>query len=179
MLIIQFTGLSGSGKTTLASAVRNRLGSAGLETIVLDGDDLRKTISADLGFSRSDRLENMRRAGALAASYANKIVIIAMINPYEEARKQLRENYGAKLVWIACPVSVTAQRDPKGLYKRAALPPSHQDKVSGLTGVSDPFEVPLSPDLVINTHLETVEASTEKLFCFISSLLLTKNVVTS
>jgi adenylylsulfate kinase len=169
MPIFQLTGLSGAGKTTLASRVMELLLEQDIAAEIIDGDVYRKTLCNDLGFSKEDRLENIRRLGAVAngISMLNKVAIIAAINPYEQARKGLEEQYNARTVFINCSLHILQQRDTKGLYKKAALPDGHPDKVQLLTGVSDVYEIPSCPHLVIDTGNETLEFSTQKLFDFI------------
>lgn len=151
MLILQFTGLSGAGKSTLAAAVVKSLSYKGISVEWLDGDVYRKTLCKDLGFSRTDRLENIRRIGELAAASHKEVVIISAINPYEEGRSMLNTLYNAKLIWLKCDLQTLMKRDTKGLYFRAQLPDEHPLKVFNLSGVNDPFELPISPDLILNT----------------------------
>jgi len=169
MLFLQLTGLPGAGKTTLSQLVKVRLQQQGKGVEVLDGDDLRKTINKDLGFSRADRQENLRRLGDLGYSHflQNKIVIIAAINPFEETRRELSKKYGAKTIWIFCPLATLIQRDPKGLYKKALLPDDHPNKIFNLTGINDVYEEPLSADLVIDTEKNSVENASDLLLQFI------------
>src|SRR5687767_2116817 len=130
MFIIQMTGLSGAGKSTLAAAGKQRLGAMGVVSEVIDGDSYRQTICKDLGFSAADRRENIRRLGRIAQDYKQKgvLAIIAAINPFEDTRAELREQYGAKTVWIKCALDLLIQRDPKGLYKKALLPDNDPGK---------------------------------------------------
>ena len=167
--MIQLTGLSGAGKTTLAEKVKQLLEAKELKTEIIDGDVYRKTICKDLGFSKDDRCENIRRLGKAAHSFTGMtdVVIIAAINPFEEIRKELKEKYSAKTVWIKCDLPVLLARDTKGLYKRAALPDDHPEKIFNLTGVNDVYEEPLSADLVIDTGNETIERSSQKLYDFV------------
>jgi adenylylsulfate kinase len=170
MLIVQMTGLSGAGKSSLARAVQQQLRDAGFLVEILDGDEYRKNLCPDLGFSTADRQENIRRLGFVAHVLArNRVVaLIAAINPYENARQALQQAYpNVRTVWVNCPLEVLRQRDTKGLYRRAALPDSHPDKLSNLTGVNDPFEPPQTPDLVLNTHEETLEQSAKRLLEFV------------
>jgi adenylylsulfate kinase len=152
-MIIQLTGLSGSGKTTIACAVQQELEKKGIVVEVIDGDVYRKTLCRDLGFSQEDRMENIRRLGAHAQTVngENKIIIIAAINPYEKTRKELTAKYDAKTVWVYCPIGILIKRDTKGFYQRALLPDGDKIKIYNFTGISDPYEEPSSPDLVINT----------------------------
>lgn len=173
MLLIQMTGLSGAGKTSIARLVVPLLQAEGLPIEIIDGDEYRKTLCKDLGFSKEDRHENIRRLGKLANSFVQdgKIAIIAAINPYEQIRNELKVQYGAKTVWVHCSKEELMARDTKGLYKRALLPDEHPDKVNNLTGISDTYEEPATPDLVISTHMETAGDSALHLFQFIINSL--------
>lgn len=169
MPIFQFTGLSGAGKTTLAKRVAELFAIKQIPIEIIDGDVYRKTICKDLGFSKEDRMENIRRLGGVAHQFSlqNKLVIISAISPYEKARKELTINFGAKTIYIKCDIDILTQRDTKGLYKRALLPESHPDKLFHFTGINDIYEEPSNPHLVIETNLETIEASSEKIYNFI------------
>lgn len=158
--VIQFTGLSGAGKTTLSFAIKQDLTTKGYKVVVLDGDELRKTISIDLGFSEKDRLEHLKRVADLADAISADFVLIAVINPYEVGRQIFKEQCGAKLIWLRCQISILRQRDTKGLYRRAFLPTNDPDRLSNLTGVNAPFEEPIHADLIVDTdQLEVEEAS--------------------
>jgi adenylylsulfate kinase len=169
MLIIQLTGLSGAGKTTISTYVKQKLAEQGLQVEIIDGDTYRKTLCADLGFSREDRCENIRRLAKAALSFSDNrdVAIIAAINPFEEIREELEANYGVKTVWINCNVDILIERDTKGLYKRALLPENHPDKLHNLTGINDNYDEPNNCDLVIDTHSETTRESGDKLCVFI------------
>jgi adenylylsulfate kinase len=158
-LIFQFCGLSGAGKTTLANALFNELLFKGYRVKVIDGDVYRQTLCKDLGFSRADRIENVRRLGNYAVSLREQydFILIAVINPYEEGRVALWLSCNAKLFWIKCDISVLINRDTKGLYQKALLPDGHPDKIYNLTGLNDIFEVPITADLVIDTDLLSIE----------------------
>ena len=173
MLIIQFTGLSGSGKTTLACKVKQLLALQKIDVEIIDGDVYRKTLCKDLGFSKEDRCENIRRLGRVANELALKadVVIIAAINPFEHIRRELNQQYNAKIVWIRCPPDELLKRDTKGLYKRALLPAGHPDKVYNFTGISDDYDQPTEHDLVISTDTEGIDSSGQKLSDFIISRL--------
>jgi adenylylsulfate kinase len=169
-MIIQFCGLSGSGKTTLANQVKVLLNKKGIKTEIIDGDVYRKTLFAGLGFSKADRNENIRRlaviAGALSAD--NVVPIICAINPYEDIRLKIAAKYeNVKTVYIECSMEVLITRDPKQLYRKALLPDDHPEKISNLSGINDPFEIPSHPDLIIKTDKESIEASSQKLLQFI------------
>ncbi|WP_423146563.1 adenylyl-sulfate kinase [Rubrolithibacter danxiaensis] len=169
MLIIQFTGLSGAGKTTLACQAKKDLEYDNISLEIIDGDFYRQTKNEDLGFSKEDRKENVRRLALAATSFEGRrsAVIIAAINPYEEVRRELKKKYAAKTIWINCRLGDLLVRDTKGLYRRAYLPEGHPEKIYNLTGVNDPYEVPETPDLILNTHQETVAESLKKLCDFI------------
>jgi len=158
-LIFQFCGLSGAGKTTLANALSDELQAKGYRVKVIDGDVYRQTLCKDLGFSRADRIENVRRLGIYAASLSKgfDFIFIAVINPYEEGREILRQSCNAELVWIKCNLTVLISRDTKGLYQKALLPDGHPDKIYNLTGLNDVFENPAAVDLVVNTDLLSIE----------------------
>jgi len=170
-MIIQLCGLSGAGKTTLALAVKALAKKQGVQVAVIDGDQYRSSLCKDLGFSKEDRCENLRRLTKVAAehSHEGEVAIISAIHPYREARIQLKQLYPEqiKTVFVDCPLKVLIQRDTKGLYKRALLPDGDPDKLSNLTGVGDPFEVPLQPDLHLHTDQHSVKESSEKLLNFI------------
>lgn len=168
-MIIQLTGLSGAGKTTLATGVRTLLEKQALTTEIIDGDVYRKTICKDLGFSKEDRMENIRRLGQVAWSFKDKahIIMIAAINPFEETRNELKEKYDTKTVWIKCDLPVLIKRDTKKLYKRALLHDDHPDKLFNLTGVNDTYEIPAAPDLVIDTSRETATQSVQKFYDYL------------
>jgi adenylylsulfate kinase len=149
--VVWLTGLSGAGKSTVARAVEERLVTAGRLAYVLDGDNLRHGLNADLGFSPADRSENVRRAGAVAALMADAglLVLAAFISPYRADRDAARHAVppGRFLeVAVEAPLALCAARDPKGLYARA-----RSGGLADLTGVSAPYEPPLEPDLVLAT----------------------------
>jgi adenylyl-sulfate kinase len=168
-LLVQLTGLSGAGKTTIADAVKHKLALRGIAVRVIDGDLYRKTICRDLGFSKEDRQENIRRLGSVAVQSLeeNRVAILAAINPYQEIRTELKEKYKARTVYVECDLDTLLQRDTKGLYKRALLPEEHPEKLFSLTGINDPYEVPVDADLVLKTDIEAVNESVEKLYTFI------------
>ena len=170
-MIILLCGLSGAGKTTLATNVKARLAEHGIRAEVIDGDDYRKTFCRDLGFSKADRMENIRRLGLLASRFSAHgiVALLSAINPYEELRRELKATYAnVKTVFVDCAVNVLVARDTKGLYKRALLPARDPRKVQNLSGINDPFDVPAHPDLYINTGANGVEESVQRLFSFIT-----------
>jgi sulfate adenylyltransferase len=156
------TGLPGAGKTTIARSLRLRLMSTGRRSVhLLDADDIRKSLSADLGFSAKDRNENIRRIGEAAAviTQSGGIAICAAIAPYDKARKAMRElissSGGFLLVYISTPGRVCESRDPKGDYARARA-----GLLPHFTGISDPYEPPDDADIIIDTTNMSVEAAT-------------------
>ncbi len=174
MLLIQFTGLSGSGKTTLAENVRHLLIENNYKVEIIDGDVYRKTICKDLGFSKEDRCENVRRLFNVGRNFVeeNTIVLMSVINPYEDIRNELRNHEFVRTVFLDCSVDNLIERDPKGLYKKALLPDGNQDKIKNFTGISDVFEIPQKADLILKTDSESVMLSTHKLYEFIVSAIL-------
>ena len=173
MIIIQLTGLSGSGKTTLANAIKLHLSLLNYDIEILDGDEWRKTVSRDLGFSRADRIENNVRIGKLALEKwkEGKMVIVSTINPYEESRSYLKTQSAlVYTVWIVASIESLVRRDTKGLYKLALHPPDGSPVIK-LSGINDPYEIPENPDLIINTDRETESESIIHLKEFILSKL--------
>ncbi len=174
-MIIQFCGMSGSGKTTVANGVKSLLEKDGVRVEVIDGDVYRKAICPDLGFSKEDRNENIRRLAFIASklSQYNVVAIICAINPYDDIRQEVARTYGnVSTVFVNCGLPTLIQRDTKGLYEKALLPDEHPNKIHNLTGVNDPFEEPQSPDLIINSDSENVNDSIEKLYQFVTATLL-------
>lgn len=148
---VWFTGLSGAGKSTLAYALEERLHERGYASFVLDGDNLRHRLNRDLGFTASERSENIRRVAEVAAlmNEAGLIVFTALISPQEEDRSMARAIVGAERfleVHISTPLEVCEERDPKGLYDRARA-----GAIPHFTGISAPYEAPQVPDLQVNT----------------------------
>ena len=148
---VWLTGLSGSGKSTLADAIAQRLLDDGRPAYVLDGDNLRHGLNADLGFSAADRAENVRRVGEVARLMADAglVVLAPVISPYRADRDRVRaahEAAGLRFleVFVDTPLELCEQRDPKGLYAKARA-----GELTGMTGIDDPYEPPLTPDLRI------------------------------
>ena len=158
---IWFTGLSGAGKTTLNNAVRERLHASGYRVESLDGDEMRQNLCKDLGFSKEDRDENIRRIGFVAHLLSRNgiIVLVSAISPYREVREEVRRRIKNFVeVYVNAPIDVCEQRDGKGLYRKARI-----GQISGFTGVDDPYEPPLCPDIECHTDRETVEESVGKI----------------
>lgn len=169
-MILLFCGLSGAGKTTLAKHVATELIELGVRTEIVDGDEYRSEICKDLGFSKADRYENIRRLGFVASRFSAHgiVTIVSAINPYEEMRNELVERYEhVNIVHIDCPVKNLVSRDTKGLYKKAFLPDGHPNKITNLTGINAQFDVPCAPDLYINTSENTVQESAATLLYFV------------
>ena len=167
--VVWFTGLSGAGKTTLARAVERHLFHAGCQVILLDGDSLRQGLCADLGFSPEDRSENLRRAGETARLFAGAgmIVLAAFISPQRADRACVRamQSEGDFIeAWCRCPLEVCEQRDVKGLYRRART-----GEVKQFTGVSAPYEVPLAPELSLDTAHGSLDECVEQVLAELRS----------
>jgi adenylyl-sulfate kinase len=173
MILIQFTGLSGSGKTTLAKNVAHLLSARGYKVEVVDGDSYRNTLCKALGFSKADRYQNIRRLFDVGHDLvqSNVIVLMSAINPYEDLRNELGQYKFVKTVFLDCAIDNVIKRDPKGLYKKALLPDEDSNKIKNFTGISDAYEIPLTPDLILRTDSESESVSTEKLYSFIVSSL--------
>lgn len=170
MLLVQLTGLSASGKTTIANLVKKILAARNIQIEVIDGDEYRKTLCKGLGFSYEDRVENLRRLGFVGKLLLkhNVISIISAINPFESVRKELSDySPKVKTVWVNCDLETLKKRDPKGLYQRALLPDGNPQKVYQFTGISDLYEIPQNPGLILNTDRETPEESAKKLVEYI------------
>ncbi len=165
--IIWFTGLSGAGKTTIAQGVFAQLEAAGVPVQLLDGDAVRQDLSRDLGYSRLDRFENVARVARAAKLFASqgKTVLVAMISPYRAMRDAVRTSTANfSEVFVDAPLSVCERRDVKGLYKKARA-----GQIQTFTGVSDPYEPPLMPELVCHTDCEGVSESITKVLALIPS----------
>ena len=156
-----FTGLSGAGKSTLANLVADELKKRGHRVEILDGDEVRTNLSKGLGFSKEDRDTNIRRIGYVCRLLARNgvIAISAAISPYREVRDEVRSGHDRFFeVFMRCSLDKLVERDVKGLYKKALA-----GEIGSFTGVSDPYEEPLSPELVLDSGLESVEQSFERL----------------
>jgi bifunctional enzyme CysN/CysC len=148
---VWLTGLSGSGKSTVASVLTGLLTERGILTYTLDGDNLRHGLNGDLGFSADDRAENVRRVGEVARLFADAgvVALVPLISPYRAGRDRARALHVAAglvflEVFVDTPIEVCEQRDPKGLYAKARA-----GELKGFTGIDDPYEPPLAPELVI------------------------------
>lgn len=169
-MIVQFCGMSGAGKTTLANSVKKQLLALNIPAEVLDGDQYRKKLFKELGYSKADRQENVLRLAFIASRFSEHgiVSLMSVINPYEEVRQLITRSYPfVKTIYIDCPLKTLQQRDTKGLYHRATLADGHPDKVTNLTGVNDPFEPPLAADLNIDTSKFSIEDCTTQILNFI------------
>ncbi len=162
-LTLWLTGLSGSGKSTITQALYTKLKDLNpeIKIEILDGDEIREHLCRDLGFSRDDRLKNIERIGFLAGKISKHgvLVIVPVIAPYQSARdlaRQLSENFVE--VFISASLETVKSRDPKGLYKKAL-----SGEIKNFTGVSDPYEIPENPDILIETEAMSVNDSCNKI----------------
>ena len=165
---IWFTGLSCSGKSTLAEIIDKRLRSDGYKVEILDGDVVRTNLSKGLGFSKEDRDINILRIGFVAnlLSRNGVVAITAAISPYREIRDKVRSDIGNFCeVFVSAPLEVCIERDVKGLYKKALA-----GEIKNYTGVDDPYEEPLKPEVIVETDKETPEESVDKIFAKLNEL---------
>jgi len=162
MFTLWFMGRPAAGKSTLASRVEDRLVDRGYQIENLDGDEIRKHLHPDLGFSREDRRTNNRRTAYIAKLLnRNDIpVIVGMITPFRDSQEQARDIVEDEsefvLIYVKCSVEVAEERDPKGLYERA-----RKDKIEKFTGINHPFQEPLNPDIVVDTEEQSIEEGVE------------------
>jgi adenylylsulfate kinase len=165
--ILWFTGLSGAGKSSLAHAVEEHLYQAGCRTFVLDGDNVRHGLCADLGFSAQDRFQNIRRVGEMTKLFleAGVIALTAFISPFAEDRARVRAlvPHGEFLeIFCSCPLEVCEERDTKGLYRRARA-----GEIKDFTGISSPYEIPQNPDLIVDTGALSLQDSVTRVINFL------------
>jgi adenylylsulfate kinase len=169
--VVWFTGLSGSGKSTLANLTEQILHQKGYHTYILDGDNVRHGLNKDLTFDDAGRKENIRRIGEVAKLMvdAGVIVLTAFISPFKEDRATVRELLGEREfveVFVHCPLEICEQRDVKGLYQKARA-----GLIPNFTGISSPFEEPETPEIKVDSHLETQEESLGKIWEVIKGFL--------
>lgn len=156
------TGMSGAGKSTVSDMLMDRFRAAGAKVELLDGDVVRTNLSQGLGFSREDRDTNIRRIGFVAELLSRNgvIVVVAAISPYRATREEVKAKIANFVeVFVDCPIEVLASRDVKGLYKKALA-----GEVGNFTGISDPYEPPTNPDVVVRSDRETVEVSVDRVW---------------
>ena len=168
---IWLTGLSGAGKSTISEALIVRLRETGRHVDILDGDEVRQVLTADLGFSREDRITNVRRIGYVAEVLSRNgvLTLVPVIAPYAEARDSVRERHDKAgtpfvLIHVATSVEVCAERDVKGLYAK-----QRAGQMTGLTGVDDPYEEPTNADLRLDTAGRTLDESVDAVWALLSA----------
>ncbi|WP_407267958.1 adenylyl-sulfate kinase [Radiobacillus sp. PE A8.2] len=157
--VLWFTGLSGSGKSTISAELEKQLHNMGIHTYRLDGDNVRHGLNNNLGFSAKDRTENIRRVGEVSKLMvdAGVVTLSAFISPYSKDRYNVRQMLEAGEfveVYVKCSLEAAEERDPKGLYKKARA-----GEIKGFTGIDDPYEEPVNPEVTVKTDKETVEES--------------------
>lgn len=168
-VILWFTGLSGSGKSTLAHAVEAALFTQGCRTFVFDGDNVRHGLCADLRFSNEDRKENIRRIGEMAKLFmeAGVIAMTAFISPFRADRDKVRSLVDPSdfiEIYCSAPIEICEQRDVKGLYAKA-----REGKIAEFTGISSPYEAPLSAELVIDTANHSLDVCVDQVVAYLKS----------
>jgi len=165
--VLWFTGLSGAGKSTLAHAVEERLHQIGCSTFVIDGDNVRHGLCSDLGFSDTDRVENIRRVGEVAGLFvqAGVLTLTAFISPFREDRARVRHILGDDFIEVHCDTSldVCEARDVKGLYRRARA-----GEIADFTGISSPYEAPDSPEIRVNTGGDSLDVCVQQVVDFLA-----------
>jgi adenylylsulfate kinase len=169
--VLWLTGLSGAGKSTVAAKLGPALAERGHRVELLDGDEVRTNLCQGLGFSREDRDTNIARIGYVAGKLAKHgvAVLVAAISPYRQARDRVRAEVDNFVeIHVAAPVSTCAERDVKGLYAKALA-----GEIKHFTGVSDPYEPPLAPEIVLHTEAETVDESVEQVVAWLETAGLT------
>ena len=165
--VLWFTGLSGSGKSTLAHAVEERLFEKGWYTYILDGDNVRHGLNGDLGFSESDRRENIRRIGEVSKLFtdAGVVVLAAFISPYREDRDRVRALFEPREfieIYVKCDLGTCEERDPKGLYRKARA-----GELPDFTGIDSPYEEPPTPEMIVDTSKMDVAESVQGILGFL------------
>jgi adenylyl-sulfate kinase len=168
-LTVWFTGLSGSGKTTICRSVYTELLAQGIRAEFLDADELRKHLNSDLGFTKKDRDENVRRIGFVAGLLTRNgvVALVAAISPYRATREEVRRTIGNFIeVYVDTPLSICEDRDPKGLYKRARA-----GQIQSFTGIDDPYEPPLTPAVRCDTEHRSIKTNTDEVLSAILQFL--------
>ena len=159
--VVWFTGLPGSGKTTIARRVEKALRAMGWRVELLDGDEVRRRLDPEIGFSREDREIHIRRVAYVSHLLARNgvAVLVSLVSPYISSRKRAREIVGERFleVWVKCSLETCIKRDPKGLYKRALA-----GEITNMTGIQDPYEEPPNPDVTVDTERDDPEEGAEK-----------------
>lgn len=169
--VVWFTGLSGSGKSTLANMVEKILFELGIHTFSLDGDNIRKGLNKNLGFSKEDRRENLRRISEVAKLFVDSgtVIIASFISPLKSDREVIRSIIGKENfveVFVNTPLEICEARDVKGLYKKARA-----GEIKDFTGINAPYEKPVNPDIEVKTDEEAAEKSAERIVVFLKNKL--------
>ena len=165
--VLWFTGLSGSGKSTIANAVDQALYQQNFKSYVLDGDNIRHGLNQDLRFGKEDRKENIRRIGEVAKLFVDsgQIISTAFISPFRDDRNTIRNMFevGEFIeIYVKCPISICEDRDPKGLYKKA-----RKGEIPDFTGISSPYETPITPEIIIDTTQMNIGQSVDKILSYL------------
>ena len=175
--LVWLTGLPVSGKSTIAHAVEEKLYQVNCRTIVLDGDNIRHNLCGDLGFSKKDRTENIRRIAEVAKLFveAGMIVLTAFISPFKTDREWVRGLFtrGDDFleIYCNCPLEICEQRDVKGHYRRARA-----GEIQEFTGISSPYEEPEAPDMILNTHITQIDSCVEKVIALLRRRVIIKEI---
>ena len=169
--LIWFTGLSGSGKSTIANALENELHTRNISTYSLDGDNIRQGINKDLGFSSEHRTENIRRIAEIANLFvdAGIVTLASFVSPYQKDREDVKKIVGSDKtieIYVSTSLEECERRDVKGLYQKA-----RKGEITNMTGISAPYEKPINADLEIDTQLESIEESLQKILQLIEKRL--------
>jgi bifunctional enzyme CysN/CysC len=176
--VLWLTGLSGAGKSTLAMAVEQHLFKKGFHVYVLDGDNVRRGLNANLGFSPLDRAENIRRIGEVAALFADSgiICVTAFISPYQSDRDRARAAAGDDFheIYIKADLETCEQRDPKGLYRKARA-----GEIQDFTGISAPYEAPVAPELSVDTASQTIDESVQQIVDYVNQVFSLESVASN
>jgi adenylyl-sulfate kinase len=163
--VVWMTGLSGAGKTTIAMNMIGKLKERGVKFERLDGDVVRQSLTRDLGFTKEDRQKNIERVTFVAKLLSRNGIgaVCSFISPYQSVRDMVRANTTNFIeVFVDAPLEVVIERDVKGMYKKAIA-----GEIENFTGISDPFEAPANPDIHIQTHLETIDESANKIITYL------------
>lgn len=165
-ILLWLTGLSGSGKSTVATMLEQKLNDAGKLTYLLDGDNVRHGLNSDLGFSKEDRIENIRRIAELSKLFvdAGIITIATFISPFIGERVKVKNLLESDFVeiYVDCPLEICEKRDPKGIYKKA-----RNGQIKDFTGIDSPYEKPINPDIVIHTEENSLEECVDKIMDYL------------
>ncbi|WP_010233312.1 adenylyl-sulfate kinase [Clostridium arbusti] len=165
-VLIWFTGLSGSGKSTVATMLEKKLHDLGKLTYLLDGDNVRHGLNSDLGFSKEDRVENIRRIAEISKLFVDSgvITIATFISPFIKDREAVRQLLKTDFieVYVDCPLDVCEKRDPKGIYKKA-----RKGEIKDFTGIDSPYEPPINPEITVQTHINSLEECVSKIIDYL------------